>query len=79
MTNSTSPQTKLKIIEQLIILDDDMVFSEIEKLISNALRRPNHVKLTKQQLLERAKQSDDDIKSKRVYSQSEVEKLTKNW
>lgn len=79
MIHSTSQETKLKIIEQLIILNDDAVFSQIEELISKAMRRPAYKKLTKQEVVNRAKQANDDIADNQVFSQTEVEKLSQNW
>ena len=79
MTNQTPQDTKLKIIEQLIILNDDSVFAQIEKLIGKAMNRPAHKKLTKLELENRAKQSNADIDNKDVFSQSDVEKLTQSW
>ena len=79
MTNQTPQDTKLKIIEQLIILNDDSVFAQIEKLISKAMNRPVYKKLTKQEVENRAKQANNDIDNKNVFSQSDVEKLTHSW
>lgn len=79
MIHPTSQETKLKIIEQLIILNDDSVFSEIEKLISKAMHRPTYKKLSKEELENRAKQANNDIENKQVFSQSDVEKLSQSW
>jgi hypothetical protein len=79
MIHSTSKETKLKIIEQLIILDDDTLFAQIEELISKAMNRPAYKKLSKQELANRAKQATSDIENNQVFSQSDVEKLSQNW
>ena len=79
MIHSTSQETKLKIIEQLIILNDDSVFSQIEELISKAIHRPAYKKLSKQEVENRAMQANNDIDNKQVFSQDDVEKLTQNW
>jgi len=72
-------KTKLKIIEQLIILDDEIVFKKIENLINESIQRPKPTKLTKQDLLDRAIQSNNDIDINDVYTIDEVEKLSKKW
>ena len=69
-------KTKLKIIEQLIILDDEIVFKKIENLINESIQRPKPTKLTKQDLLDRAIQSNNDIDNNDIYSIDEVEKLS---
>ena len=69
-------KTKLKIIEQLIILDDEIVFKKIENLINDSIQRPKPTKLTKQDLLDRAIQSNNDIDNNDIYSIDEVEKLS---
>ena len=79
MIHTTSQETKLKIIEQLIILNDDSVFSQIEELISKAMHRPAYKKLSKQELENRAMQANKDIENKQVFSQTEVEKLSQSW
>lgn len=79
MIRPTSQETKLKIIEQLIILNDDSVFSQIEELISKAMHRPPYKKLSKQELENRAGQANIDIDKKQVFSQDEVENMTQNW
>ena len=79
MIHPTSQETKLKIIEQLIILNDDSVFSQIEELISKSMRRPAYKKLSKHELENRAMQANHDIDTKQVFSQDDVEKLTQNW
>jgi hypothetical protein len=79
MIHSNSQDTKLNIIEQLIILNDDSVFSQIEELISKAMHRPAYKKLSKQEIENRAMQANKDIENKDVFSQSDVEKQSQNW
>jgi len=79
MIHPTSQETKLKIIEQLIILNDDSVFNEIEKLISKAMHRPAYKKLSKQELENRAMQANNDIDNKQCFSQSEVDEISQSW
>ena len=70
---------KLKIIEQLIILNDDDVFEKIETIINESIHRPKPTKLTKKELLQRAQLASNDINEKNVFSQDSVETLTQNW
>ena len=79
MIHSNSQDTKLNIIEQLIILNDDSVFSQIEELISKAMHRPAYKKLSKREIENRAMQANKDIENKEVFSQSDVEKQSQNW
>lgn len=79
MRKLNMPETKLKIIEKLIILNDDKVFEKIEKIIDESLQRPKAKKYTKQELIKRAQLSNKNIESKEVISQDEVEKLAQNW
>lgn len=79
MIHPISQEAKLKIIEQLIILNDDAVFAQIEDLMSKAMHRPAYKKLSKSEVVSRAKQANEDIDNNRVFSQAEVEKLTQSW
>ena len=72
-------ETKLKIIEQLIILNDDSVFEKVENLINESLQRPKSTKLSKQELIDRALLSNIDIENKDISSSNQVEKLSNKW
>ena len=72
-------ETKLKIIEQLIILNDDSVFEKVEIHIKESLQRPKNTKLTKQELIDRALLSNIDIENNDIYSDDQVEKLSNKW
>ena len=72
-------ETKLKIIEQLIILNDDSFFEKVENLINESLQRPKSTKLSKQQLIDRALLSNIDIENKNIFSDDQVEKLSNKW
>ena len=79
MMHPATHESKLKIIEQLIILDDDAVFNQIENLINKAFHRPAHTKLSQTELVNRAELSNKDIAEKNILSQSAAEKLSENW
>jgi acetolactate synthase small subunit len=79
MKRLNTEETKLKIIEQLIILNDDTVFEQIENLINESMQRPKPAKLTKQDIIERARLSNTDIENKDIYTINTVEKLSQRW
>lgn len=70
---------KLNIIEQLITLDDDLILKQVEDLINITIHKPSLKRLTQQELINRAKQSEKDIANGDIYSQEDVEKLSENW
>lgn len=72
-------ERKLNIIEQLIILNDEKVFGQVEEFINSSLKRPQLKKLTKEDIEKRAKISDGNIVNGEVYSQEDVEKLSQKW
>jgi hypothetical protein len=79
MRQLNTQDRKLNVIEQLIILNDNKVFKQIEDLIDNSLQRPKLKKFTKQDLLNRAKTSNKNIENGEIYTQDEVEKLSQSW
>jgi len=72
-------EPKLKIIEQIIILNDDSVFEKVENLINESLQRPESTKLTRQELIDRALLSNIDIENKDIYTCDQVEKFSNKW
>jgi hypothetical protein len=72
-------ERKLNIIEQLIILNDEAVFEQVEELINSSLKRPQLKKLTKEDIENRAKIADENIANGEIYSQEDVEKLSQKW
>lgn len=79
MKQSNIQDRKLNIIEQLIILNDEDVFKQVEELIDSSLKRPQMKRFTKQELVNRAKKSNENIDRGEVYTQEEAEKLSQNW
>ena len=79
MRNTNIQARKLNIIEQLININDDYVFTQVENIINNSLERPQQKRFTKSELIERAKLSNLDIENNNVYLQEQVEQLTKEW
>ena len=72
-------ERKLNVIEQIIILNDEEVFKNIEALIYTSFKKLSIKRLTKQELENRAKISNKNIEEGDVYSQDEVKKISENW
>jgi hypothetical protein len=72
-------ERKLNIIEQLIILNDEEIFDQVEELINSSLKRPQLKKFSEQELEERAKISNENIQNGDVFSQEDVAKLSQKW
>jgi redox-regulated HSP33 family molecular chaperone len=72
-------ERKFNIIEQLIILNDEEIFKQVEELIQTAIHNPELKRFTKQELEYRAKISEENIENGQIFSQEEVEKLSQNW
>ena len=70
---------KLSIIEQLIILNDDKVFQQVEELINTSLKRPILARFSSAELKNRAKRANKDIEVGNLISQEDVEKQTQSW
>ena len=71
---------KLNVIESLIKLKDEKLFSKIEALIQKEASDSNENKpFTQEQLLERANKSNDDYLAGRVTSQEELESQSEKW
>lgn len=79
MRRLNAEETKFKIIEQLIILNDDSVFEQIENILDASIHRPKAAKFTKQDVVKRAQKANLDISNKKVNSQENAEKLSKSW
>ncbi|MBM2814118.1 MAG: hypothetical protein HW421_880 [Ignavibacteria bacterium] len=72
---------KLNIIEYLIGLQDDKVFSRIESAIYKN-QKQDKIKLkslTRKDIIDRAKQSNEDYTAGRVKTQAQLEKESENW
>lgn len=69
---------KLNIIDYLINLDDNKVFSQIESIIEKSESK-TFKRFTKKQLIERAQKANHDISEGNVISQQKLKSLSKNW
>lgn len=79
MKQINNQDNKLKIIEQIIILNDDEVFNKIEAILNESIHRPKPAKLTKEEMLQRAQLANQDIHEKDIFTQELVEKMTQKW
>lgn len=78
MDSNNNQPDKLKIIEQLIMLNDDKVFEQVEILINNKLHRTKMQRLTPNDLEKRALEAEKDIRSNRILTQEQAEELSQN-
>ena len=72
-------ERKFNIIEQLIILNDEEIFIQVEQLIHSAIQKPELKRFTKHELEHRAKISNVNIEKGQIFTQDEVERLSQNW
>ena len=71
---------KLNIIERLINLHDEILFSKIEALIHDKTSsKKEFQQFTEEQLIDRAKLSNKDFSEGRVMSQEELEERSEKW
>ena len=72
---------KLNAIGYLINLQDEKIFSKIESTIVDfqKLDKRSLKPRTKKQLIDRAKQSDNDYRAGRVKTQKQIETESENW
>jgi hypothetical protein len=78
MKTTNIQDRKLSIIDYLIKLNDNNVFSKIENIIEKSETK-SFKKFTKKQLIERAQKSNNDIAKGNFSSQDKVKLLSKNW
>jgi len=70
-------ERKLNIIEELINIDDRNILQEIEDIL-NSYNNDN-IKFSHEELVDRANESEKDIKDGKVYSIDEVKEITNGW
>jgi len=72
---------KMNLIEFLLGVQDEKVFTKIESTIHKSIKslKPNDLVFTKQDLLERAEFSNRQIKKGHTLTQKELELQSKNW
>lgn len=71
---------KLNVIEYLIGIDDEKVFSKIEASIFKTVKKRASVQpFTQEELAARAKQANNDYLAGRVTTQEELEMESEKW
>ncbi len=72
---------KMNLIEFLLGVQDEKVFTKIESTIHKSIKtvKPNDIVFTKQDIIERAEFSNKQIKKGHVLTQKELEIQSKNW
>jgi predicted transcriptional regulator len=72
---------KLNLIENLIRLQDEKTFRKIEEIVNKSLTSDDKIlkRLTKKELMERAKKSNADYQAGHFKTQERLEADSKNW
>jgi len=73
---------KLKAIENLIDINDEELMNQIELFINEIHKQQKgnrFRKLTKEQIIDRAKKSNEDYNQGKTQTQEELIKDSKNW
>jgi hypothetical protein len=72
---------KLSLIEYLIHINDEDLLTRIEMLISKSSKEDSKIYkvLSKEDLIARANESNEDYKSGKFISQKQLEKDSENW
>lgn len=70
---------KLNTIRYLINLQDEKIFKEIEASINAIKSQKEASSLTKKQLVDRAKRSNEDYLAGKFKSQEQLELESENW
>ena len=81
MKSSSLQLRKISLIEYLLGIQDEKIFDQVESTIHKSLKniKPVDIVFTKEELLERAKFSNKQIKKGHLLSQKEVEAQSKKW
>jgi hypothetical protein len=81
MKSSSLQLRKISLIEYLLGIQDEKTFDKIESSIQKSLKsiKPVDIVFSKNELVERAEFSNNQIKKGHVLSQKELETQSKNW
>jgi len=79
MKKLSNQDNKLRIIEKLIMLNDDDVIKKIETIINESLQKQKPDRITRQEAFRHAHHSNKVIEGDILFTQDEVEKLTQDW
>ncbi|MBX3164900.1 MAG: hypothetical protein KF900_10515 [Bacteroidetes bacterium] len=81
MKSSSLQLRKISLIEFLLGIQDEKVFDKVESTIHKSLKavKPIDIVFTKEELVERAEFSNNQIKKGHVLNQKELETQSKKW
>ena len=81
MKSSSLQLRKISLIEYLLGIQDEKIFTKVESTIHKSLKSINPIDIvfTKDEIIERAEFSNKQIKKGHVLNQKELEGQSKNW
>ncbi len=81
MKSSNLQLRKMSLIEYLLGIQDEKIFDQVETKIQETLKsiKPVDIIFTTDQLIERAKFSNKQIKKGHVLNQKDLKAQSKNW
>ena len=81
MKSSNLQLRKMSLIEYLLGIQDEKIFTKVEATIHKSFKsvKPNDIVFTKEDLIKRAEFSNKQIKKGHVLTQKELEIQAKNW
>lgn len=81
MKSASLQLRKINLIEFLLGIQDEKVFEKVESTIHKSLKtvKPVDIVFTKEELVERAEFSNNQIKKGHVLNQKELEAQSKKW
>ena len=77
----TIQERKLRLINQLSVIENKKLITEIEDLLKKTIIEEHDKSLkpmTEKELINKIKIAEEDIKAGRIYSQGEIEQFMKN-
>lgn len=81
MKSSTLQLRKMSLIEYLLGIQDEKIFTKVESNIHKSIKsvKPADIIFTKEDIMERAEFSNKQIKKGLVLNQKDLETQSKNW
>lgn len=81
MKTSALQLRKMNLIEYLLGIQDEKVFTKVESNIYKSIKsvKPGDIVFSKDEIIERAEFSNKQIKKRHVLNQKDLEIQSKNW
>ena len=81
MKSSSLQLRKITLIEYLLGIQDEKIFDKVESTIHKSLKsvKPMDIVFSKEELVERADFSNNQINKEHVLNQKELESQSNNW